>query len=600
MRVRLSCAGFAVLAIAFPVFGQRQWVVYQTRLQDNPWTQVSSGDFPGPPYNPNKSDISDTSYYWSQGTAGNIQMAFYDLTAEKCRPVPPNTDLFPPKPALYAVEQWAPNPAGSAWSGYLPIEVAYDASGEGNWSSDGFRSPFIPWFGQTNTNHQYITSNFDLGVTAGTWVVSGPGPHTPGSSACTGGNGSQMWIKRNSTLSFKFDYSGSQIVHPATAIRLTEVVWDNATCGAPVSAGSVDLRCAGNADPLYGTGEHFANNWLRSMPGVAIDDSWALAVNDYLVNGCNVFQPTGYFSDNYGLVMPQPPSPQVGLPGNGTYVAQGVTFQLHYDGLNTIKWKDGSTEFASSRVFTLNPNPGTPREFVPGHYKNISLLTMCSGGSGNQLNVEAVYGDGTTETQTFNLYDWFNQNGDANSVAVGVSGNRRDAGDVGFGRFKYGEGWTPNRTAKLETGGGSTSGAFPFVQTAWIDSAKVLNQINLSVTLTTGMSVNLLAMSLNSQPCNIPWADADGDNDVDMADFAVLQTCLTIQCVPGQDFGSGRICPSTGYWPIQPGCSCMDSNASGQIDTIDFNNFANCAMGPEIQYLHDYSNWPAGCPGKPN
>jgi len=74
--------------------------------------------------------------------------------------------------------------------------------------------------------------------------------------------------------------------------------------------------------------------------------------------------------------------------------------------------------------------------------------------------------------------------------------------------------------------------------------------------------------SLIPKFCNDPFADADGDGDVDQDDFAVFQTCFT---------GSGGGVPE--------GCNCFDKDplgGDGDIDSLDFGVFENCASGPAI------------------
>jgi hypothetical protein len=70
-------------------------------------------------------------------------------------------------------------------------------------------------------------------------------------------------------------------------------------------------------------------------------------------------------------------------------------------------------------------------------------------------------------------------------------------------------------------------------------------------------------------PCSIPFADADGDGDVDQADFAVFQACYT---------GQGGT--------LATGCECYDVHPAGagdsDIDTDDWAAFEACASGAGI------------------
>ncbi len=78
--------------------------------------------------------------------------------------------------------------------------------------------------------------------------------------------------------------------------------------------------------------------------------------------------------------------------------------------------------------------------------------------------------------------------------------------------------------------------------------------------------------------CYTPYADTDGDGDVDMDDFANFQHCYTI----------GATEPTlSGY------CNCLDRGAGptpvkdGQIDAADLTAFLNCASGPSIPWSQE-------------
>ncbi len=70
--------------------------------------------------------------------------------------------------------------------------------------------------------------------------------------------------------------------------------------------------------------------------------------------------------------------------------------------------------------------------------------------------------------------------------------------------------------------------------------------------------------------CNDPYADWDGDTDVDMDDFAVLQVCLWLP-------GEGR--PARGF---DPACDCFDRNRDGWINLDDIARFEDCGSGPGV------------------
>ncbi len=70
--------------------------------------------------------------------------------------------------------------------------------------------------------------------------------------------------------------------------------------------------------------------------------------------------------------------------------------------------------------------------------------------------------------------------------------------------------------------------------------------------------------------CNLPFADADGDHDVDMVDFAVWQRCYS---------------PMTGI-PAEPGyCSCFEQVVNDHIDEADLANFLKCGTGSDVTWV---------------
>ncbi|HOA75979.1 MAG TPA: hypothetical protein PKL76_21265 [Phycisphaerae bacterium] len=65
--------------------------------------------------------------------------------------------------------------------------------------------------------------------------------------------------------------------------------------------------------------------------------------------------------------------------------------------------------------------------------------------------------------------------------------------------------------------------------------------------------------------CHRPFADIDGDKDVDQNDFAVLQRCFT---------GEGGT--------VADLCACFDHDGDGDIDLTDVNAFIACGSGPGV------------------
>jgi len=70
--------------------------------------------------------------------------------------------------------------------------------------------------------------------------------------------------------------------------------------------------------------------------------------------------------------------------------------------------------------------------------------------------------------------------------------------------------------------------------------------------------------------CNTPFADVDGDKDVDQDDFAKFQVCITM---PNDS--------TLSFDPIN--CNCFDRDGDKDVDHDDFVSFALCASGPGIE-----------------
>jgi hypothetical protein len=83
-----------------------------------------------------------------------------------------------------------------------------------------------------------------------------------------------------------------------------------------------------------------------------------------------------------------------------------------------------------------------------------------------------------------------------------------------------------------------------------------------------GEEVAVLGKSLIPQPCGNPFADADGDGDVDQVDFARFQTCFTGDMIQGT-FNKAE-------------CGCFDRDRNTLVDLSDLEKFERCASGPSI------------------
>ncbi len=90
-----------------------------------------------------------------------------------------------------------------------------------------------------------------------------------------------------------------------------------------------------------------------------------------------------------------------------------------------------------------------------------------------------------------------------------------------------------------------------------------------------GIATHVDEMSLiyTALPCNDPFADIDGDLDVDGTDFALLQLCIT-GGLPGHP-----AIPDLAY------CACLDRDLDQDVDQSDFISFSNCVTGPEVSHF---------------
>lgn len=67
--------------------------------------------------------------------------------------------------------------------------------------------------------------------------------------------------------------------------------------------------------------------------------------------------------------------------------------------------------------------------------------------------------------------------------------------------------------------------------------------------------------------CNVPFADFDYDDDVDMMDFAALQRCI-----------------STGEATLSEGCECFDRDGNNEVDMDDVSAFVACGTGANVPW----------------
>jgi hypothetical protein len=128
--------------------------------------------------------------------------------------------LMTPGTSLYTISWYRPTSGAADWQ---PIESQIRGSAGEQWPND----PMIPWAGMWGTSHEYIGAEAG---TPGSWVATGPGPHTPESADYNAGaNGTMMWLNvvagnmdQSSWLYAKWDY-GWSIDHAWSALMISEV-----------------------------------------------------------------------------------------------------------------------------------------------------------------------------------------------------------------------------------------------------------------------------------------------------------------------------------------------------------------------------------------
>lgn len=110
-------------------------------------------------------------------------------------------------------------------------------------------------------------------------------------------------------------------------------------------------------------------------------------------------------------------------------------------------------------------------------------------------------------------------------------------------------------------GAGSTGGTADI----WFDWVSGTN----AGAFAPGEEIAVIGKSLIPEgSCPDPFADTDGDQDVDQADFGVWQLCYT---------GAGQVIAD----PTR--CDCLDIDHNDRIDLADLDAFVSCFRGPAIQ-----------------
>jgi hypothetical protein len=117
-----------------------------------------------------------------------------------------------------------------------------------------------------------------------------------------------------------------------------------------------------------------------------------------------------------------------------------------------------------------------------------------------------------------------------------------------------------NHCVKMQFQFRSESDASQWVRMTTTSTGGTQLMPNPVINLNQSVSMDLLLIG-----CNDPFADADGDGDVDQADFATFQACYTSV---GGTYAAG--------------CDCFDRDGDNDIDSDDLGDFEACASGPGI------------------
>jgi hypothetical protein len=217
MRVIAMSVVIAALA-ATPAIGAigDQWILGIHHIDnEGSFTANTGAGYSGPQSSGNASYVGN-----SYGRGGNDGVAriYWELSGNSMgsnRPVPTTTEQ-------YRIDYWGvAQPMGR--NDYQPIESQFHGQGHPDhggemWPNDSH----IPWNGAFGSNHQYIASNTHP-IAFGDWNTTGPGPHTPATSAAGASpNGTLMWLTAGSWLYAKWDFTFA-INRNWSAIRLTQV-----------------------------------------------------------------------------------------------------------------------------------------------------------------------------------------------------------------------------------------------------------------------------------------------------------------------------------------------------------------------------------------
>ena len=226
----------------------------------------------------------------------------------------------------------------------------------------------------------------------------------------------------------------------------------------------------------------------------------------------------------------------------GLFGGIGYPFDGTYYGGNTY---GGNGDFQVALAQSFKTTPGTVYS-VSGGYFGGAVIDPPTGGTNGLAWWETLVVDGTTQ--------------DMNSAGTTIAKIERPQGGdyIAFRETFTGQFTAGGTTATIFLKWGDANGTYAYHLAGW--DALVIAPM-----------------------CHTPWADADGDGDVDQDDFGAFQRCFT---------GDVALLASTdaGY-----PCQCFDRDATpdGHVDAGDMAQFLNCMTGPTVKF--DVDNPPPGC-----
>ncbi len=280
----------------------------------------------------------------------------------------------------------------------------------------------------------------------------------------------------------------------------------------------------------------------------------------------------GLYTGDAGAWAALPPSPgadPVGMPVGGFQPGHVLP---HY-WLNTAImscWKGESFEpslYTGVGLAGTNPDPMPGVTAVAAWHCNNNNPTVSNRSTGAPYWVQALAVnpcDGSA-WMSWGAYLVDATHGDGSRLAWGYYYDDTVGAYSRLGRV-YRVGWSGSAVDGDEgpmpgAGSGSIVAALAFVDRSATVAALAIDSVDGAYRLFTAPNPTLILC------CPDPFADADQDQDVDMADYAAWQRCQTRDLF---------------QYPIDEDCTCFDRNSDGVINDDDLIRFIDCAVGPAV------------------